>query len=363
MHLPRSDQRRWGEIYIRGLVSVPGRKSIRRMSDYIVGGRADQGIQQFVNQSPWEWAPVRRSLANHVLSLSKPDAWVVDEVVIPKNGTNSVGVARQYAPSAGRVLNCQLGLGIFLSSDELTSPVNWRLMLPPSWDGDAARRNRAHVPDNERYRTRWQYLIDALDEMTFEWELPPMPIVVDSRHDTSVEPLLRALEERGHRYLVRIASGTPMSLGTTACRTDTITASELATLVNRNGSTSLSWRNDDCTASRFVVQPLHRGGHGRHRPRHLLAEWLPGQQRPNGIWLTNLTSVRLPQLIDLARTPRRTRAELSDLRQELGLCHFEGRSFRGWHHHLTLVSLAHAYVRGRDLAERDEQLRLRASYA
>src|SRR4051812_15375989 len=114
MSLPRSDQRRWGEVYVRGLISVPGRKSVRGMSDHVVGGRADQGIQQFVNQSPWDWEPVRRSLAQLVISRFRPDAWVFDEVALPKNGASSVAVARQYAPSAGRVMNCQLGIGAFL---------------------------------------------------------------------------------------------------------------------------------------------------------------------------------------------------------------------------------------------------------
>src|SRR4051812_35521929 len=80
-HLARSDQRQWGEIYVRGLVSMPGRKSIRRMSDCIVGGRADQGIQQFVNQSPWDWVPVRRNLAAYAATLFRPQAWVVEEAV------------------------------------------------------------------------------------------------------------------------------------------------------------------------------------------------------------------------------------------------------------------------------------------
>src|SRR4051794_19428637 len=93
----RADQRRWGEVYVRGLADVPGRKSIRRISQLVVGWRADQRLQQFVNQSPWSWEPVRMRLAHQLTAQLEPVAWVVSEAVFRKNGDLSVGVARQYA--------------------------------------------------------------------------------------------------------------------------------------------------------------------------------------------------------------------------------------------------------------------------
>jgi SRSO17 transposase len=340
-HLPRSDQRRWGEVYVRGLVSLPGRKSIKRMADHIVGGPAEQGIQQFLNQSPWDWAPVRRNLAVHAESLFRPRAWVVDEAVIPKNGSNSVGVARQYAPSAGRVLNCQLGLGVFLVGDEGATAANWRLLLPPSWDADATRRARTRIPDGERHRNRWQFLVEALDEMTHDWDLEPAPVVIDARHESDVTPLLHVLGERGYHYLVRVAAGANAA------------THHLVGAAGRNG-VSLNWRDGSDPAnavSRFVLrqlpsQPQPGASWWRSRPRSVLTEWLPGQQRPAGIWMTDLNSLRLPNLISLARTHVRTSAEVNLLRDRFGLNHYEGRSFRGWHHHLTLVSLAHQFVLG-----------------
>ncbi|MGX4653748.1 IS701 family transposase [Micromonospora sp. SCSIO 07396] len=351
--LSRSDQRRWGEVYVRGLLTVPGRKSVRGISEVIVGGGADQGIQQFVNQSPWEWAPVRRELSTFVHSRYRPTAWVFEEVVLPKNGANSVGVARQYAPTVGRVMNCQLGLSAFLVGEGPSDivPVNWRLHLPPEWDADAGRRTRAHIPSTERHRSRWQSLLDMVCEMTMNWELAPVPIVLDAHHDTQVEPLLKAFDERGLRYVVRVAAGTPV--GTEAG--GALTAGEFAASLarNGNGSTSLNWRDDNSgllATSRLVMQVLPRPvggdlGFWWNRPRHLLAEWSAGRHRPTGIWLTNLRSPRIPQLVDLIRTQPRARAEMARLRDEFGLAHFEGRSFRGWHHHTTLVSLAHAYAK------------------
>jgi SRSO17 transposase len=370
--LPRADQRRWGEIYVAGLINVPGRKSVRRIADYIVNSRADQGIQQFVNQSPWTSGPVRQGLANYLSSLFRPEAWVVDEVVLPKNGSSSVGVARQYAPSAGRVLNCQIGLGVFFAGAGI-APVNWRLLLPPEWDTDATRRARAHVPPSARHKSRWEHIIDAVDEMRNAWELDPAPIVVDAQHDTKVEPLLQALEQRGLAYVVRVASGTQMVDGQAAATT----IGEFVQQLSRTGpgNISLTWQDGEgpATTSRFLLQPLPMQTstrtwwrtHSRTplAPRRLLIEWPSGRQRPSGIWLTNLSSARPPQLIGLARAHRRTSAEMGRLCEDYGLAHFEGRSFRGWHHHATLVSLAHCYTLTQDLQDLSSRLSLRTTPA
>ena len=105
--LSRSDQRRWGELYVRGLVTVPGRKTIRRISALAGGVAADQSLQQFVNQSPWEWAPVRAELA-HLLAGSAPvEAWIAAEVAFPKNGESSVGVCQQYVGPVSSRWRCR----------------------------------------------------------------------------------------------------------------------------------------------------------------------------------------------------------------------------------------------------------------
>jgi hypothetical protein len=233
--------------------------------------------------------------------------------------------------------------------------VNWRLLLPREWDTDTVRRGRTHLPEHERYKTRWRYLIDAIDEMTLDWELDRLPIVLDAQHDTNVEPLLRALEERGHHYLARVAPGTPASPATPPGRGLAVTCGEFAATLNGQGSTSVNWRDSaewPATMSRFIARSLPRqtepdGARWCPKARLLLAEWLPGRLRPAGLWLTNLNTVRMPDLIGLTRARRTAAAEMTRLCDEFGLGHFEGRSFRGWHHHVTLVSLAHAYTMSR----------------
>src|SRR5256885_4618337 len=206
--LTRSDQRRWGEVYLRGLMSVPGRKTIRRISDHVVGEPVDQCLQQFVNQSPWRWEPVRKALTLRAAAI-RPQAWVVQEAVFPKNGTSSVGVARQYAASTGRMLNCQLGLAVVLMGRNAGCVANWRLMLPRTWDDDGIRRDRARVPAAERHRPRWKHILDTVDEMIDEWGLRPAPLVLEAG-EGDAQQVMRGLSERGLPYLVRIPAHLPV---------------------------------------------------------------------------------------------------------------------------------------------------------
>lgn len=356
--LSRSDQRRWGEVYIRGLVSVPGRKSIKRISDYIVGWRADQCLQQFINQSTWRWEPVRCCLAHTVAGLLHPRAYVLTEAVFPKNGNSSVGVARQYAPSAGRVLNCQLGLAVSLVGDDATCPVNWRLLLPRSWDDDPGRRARTHLPARERHRPRWCAILDAVDEVVFGWHLPVAPVLIDATEELDVELLLRGLEDRGIPFVVQVRAQTLAGIRRT-------TVGELANGTVRPGPTTLKVRtrneHNTTAVSRFMAIPVRgepelarpRSGRLVRRARHLLAQWTVGMGRPGATWLTNLPANQLTELIelvDLVSLQGRADADLAGLYDGVGLRHFEGRSYRGWHHHVTLASAAAAYrIAARDL--------------
>ncbi|WP_435875481.1 IS701 family transposase [Nonomuraea fuscirosea] len=318
----RSDQRRWGEVYVQGLLSVPGRKSIRRISEQVTGRPVDQCLQQFVNQSPWDWRLVRQRLAQILVQAVRPKAWVLEEVVFPKNGAKSVGVARQFVHSAGRLVNCQLGLAVVLVGDEGGCPVNWRLLLPRSWDEDEELRSGARLPDQERSRPAWRHLLQAIDEMVIDWGLPPAPIVADARAMPGVESLLGGLAERGLPYLVRVSQHTMPSIGPGA-------------------------------VVRPVLEPARPrlqvvSGRALPRPYEPVHSWRSVGNR--SMWLTDLGRNRVPDLAGLIKLRNRAVSELSAVSRESGLHHFEGRSFQGWHHHVTLVSAAHAYrlLRGRD---------------
>jgi SRSO17 transposase len=127
--MARRDQRRWGEVYVRGLMLDGKRKSIEPMAARLQDGD-EQCLQQFVNQSPWRWEPVRRRLAARISAEIESDAWVIDDTGFPKFGEKSVGVTRQYCGALGKVGNCQIGVSISAVTPEASCPLDWRLYLP-----------------------------------------------------------------------------------------------------------------------------------------------------------------------------------------------------------------------------------------
>jgi hypothetical protein len=247
-------------------------------------------------------------------------------------------------------MNCQLGIGLFLAGDGFAGAVNWRLLLPPHWDDDVALRARAHLPPGEIARSRWDYVLDCVDEMTVDWGLTPAPLVVDARHDTTVDRgLLRRLEDRGLPYLARLSGGTPIHADPASGRA--VTAGEAAARLGRGGPAPTLNRRDAAgpfgELSRFAVEPLPPADPAsarRRSSRLLLVERRGRDQLRSSMWLTNLTGLRLPELVALTRMRTRMSPDVTGLYDDLGLGHFEGRSFRGWHHHVTLVSLAQSYT-------------------
>lgn len=357
--LPRSDQRRWATIFVRGLLSVPGRKGIAKISDHIAGGGAEQSLQQFLSQSTWRWDEVRRDLARQMSALN-PRLWVIKDIVFPKNGSSSVGVGRQFAPSEGRVLNCQLAVAAFLVGDGWSCPVNWRLILPPSWDHDAVRRHKAHLPDDQRSVPRAQSIIDLIDEMTVDWGLPPVPVVADMAHQRELDTLLRGLEERRMQYALQVdpnqraltvrsgpGAGQAVSFAQFIAESlarNTVTTNAWSTPPNRPGRQRL-------IAARLPSESLSRPeGDGSPRSltrspgdRYIATEWSPTRNSPRTAWVTSLDPRRLPGPVTDIGLHHQAATDRDALHDGLGLRHFEGRSYLGWHHHVTLVSVAHAY--------------------
>jgi SRSO17 transposase len=339
--LSRSDQRRWGELYVRGLVTIPGRKSIRRISALAGGTAADQSLQQFVNQSPWEWGPVRAELAHLLAGWTPVEALIAAEIAFPKNGRSSAGVCQQYAGPAARTLNCQLAATLSLAGAGFCAPVNWRLMLPKQWDLDARRRSRSHVPARERHRPCWQHLLGLLDEAVGEWGLAPRPVLADRRHDPAAGRLVRGLAERGLRYLVSVGDDAPVAVDGATVRAADAQRTPQGERVSLIAPAPAGRR---AVPAHYVAMPLATGD--LHRPgcragtRWLVSRRVAG--RVTGLWLTDLGH-DLAAVSRMALLLDRSRRHHAAFERGSGLHHFEGRSFRGWHHHVTLASAAHAY--------------------
>jgi SRSO17 transposase len=368
--MPRKDQRRWGEVYLRGLMLDGRRKSIEPMAARLPDGD-EQCLQQFVNQSPWDWAPVRARLARRMQRELEPEAWIVDDTGFPKFGQHSVGVARQYCGALGKVSNCQVGVSINAATDSASCPIDWRLFLPEEWDEDAERRRTAHVPEEIRHQPKWELALEMIDELR-SWGLEPRPVAADGGFGDITE-FRSGLEQRGLSYVVQVKGKTsayaeavrperPDYRGrgrppTGRYRERPSSLRQLARAAGKDAAVGLSWREGSRgrMQSRFLALRVRPANISLRRAAHasdselavcwLLCEWPSDKSQPVKYWLSNLPAdTELRRLVQLAKLRWRIEHDYRELKDALGLDHFEGRSFGGWHHHTTLVSAAHAFL-------------------
>ena len=375
--IPRKDQRRWGQSYLRGLLLDGKRKSIQPMAARLARGdpQADayaleQALQQFVNQSPWDPVPVRRRLAQRMTAAIQPVAWVIDDTAFPKFGRWSVGVAPQYCGALGKVANCQVGVSVHAATDQASCPIDWRLFLPERWDADAQRRRKAHVPADQRHRPKWQLALELLDELA-GWDLQAPVVLADAAYG-EVNQFRLGLEQRQLAYVVQVP-GTISAYAEDVApervayagrgrrpgpryRQRRSSLRQLVLDVGDQAARTVAWRegaDGQQLGSRFVALRVRSAGiklrratrGGELQVRWLVAEWPQGEPEPVKYWLANLPAdSSLERLVGLAKLRWRVEHDYRELKDALGLDHFEGRSWQGWQHHVTLVSVAHAFV-------------------
>lgn len=345
--LPRSDQRRKGVEYLRGLLNVRGRRSIRNIAALLGGSATEQSLHHFVCSSTWDWASVRQALARHLVRTAPPLAWVAQPMVIPKAGENSVGVDRQYVPEVGRVLNAQRAMGIWAASEQVSSPVNWRLHLSPSWLGDRMRRRQASIPDDLAPCSIGEMTIDACLETAREWGLPPRPVVLDAR-TMDIPSTVRWFGDAGVSFLARVNSALPLAatdplrLG----RGPSVQRAGHLVTADREVPRPVVWREpgQDAGALHTSVVSLLRVRLPQLPSRDLCLVGIGSgpRRRPGQLWLTDMTDAPLPALVTWSRLTVRTERDFQQTTDRLGIRDFAGRSYGGWHRHVTLASAAHA---------------------
>jgi SRSO17 transposase len=395
--LARSDQRAKGELYLRGLMLDGKRKSMQPIAARL--GVDHQQLQQFVTSSTWDHVDVRRRIAGWAQGFIGPDAYVIDDSGFPKDGVDSPGVARMYSGTLGKVGNCQIGVSVHAVTDWASAAINWRLFMPKSWDDTAEsdpdiaaevrrRRGRCKIPDKVRHREKWRLALDMLDQTLGAahggeggegggegWGLAKLPVVSDAGYGDITEFRL-GLDERGLPYVVAVkptTSAYPAEAVPTAppyhgrgrppiprYRENPTNLAGLALATGRRALRQVTWRRgsrksaDNPTASmrsRFMalrVRPANRdiprNTDGSLPECWLLVEWPPGEPEPTDYWLSTLPAdTPLRELVRLAKIRWRIEHDYRELKDGLGLDHFEGRSYLGWHRHVTLTSLAQAF--------------------
>ncbi|WP_446210392.1 IS701 family transposase [Micromonospora sp. IBSANI012] len=377
--LVRSDQRAKGETYLRGLLLDGRRKSMQPMAQRL--GVDHQGLQQFVTTSTWDTTAVRMRLAARAVEVVKPVAWVVDDTGFPKDGKSSPGVARQYSGTLGKVANCQIGVSVHAVTDTASCPLDWRLYLPTVWDDDAvdeaarpgvaAARARCGIPDEERHRPKWALVVEMLDELV-EYGLRPPLLAADAGYGDNSQ-FRSALDERGIGYIMQVKGDAlahkpdvrPVERvwsgrGRPPTRTDprypktAISLVEHVRAAGHAAAETITWREGSkgTMSSQFVFLRVRPAGHrvardadGLLPERWLIAQWPDNEAEPVKYWLSSLPATTShTDLIRYGKIRWRIEHDYRELKTGLGLDHFEGRSWIGWHRHITLVTAAHLFI-------------------
>ncbi|MQS06059.1 IS701 family transposase [Streptomyces alkaliphilus] len=357
--LPRADQRRWAEVYLQSLLTTPGKKSVRRLAATVSDSpTASQSLHQFINASPWDWMPVRRELTHWVEQRLTPRAWVVDLAVMRKRGEHSCGVHRRFVPSTGRSVTCQVGIGAFLAAPGAAVPVDWRLLLSGPWTRDAALRTRARIPEHVGPRTIEQHVLSLVDALTGVSRHPSVPIVADLSTTPGAPALIRGLALRNRDFVVAVPDGITISLGhhlrvhhrhSAGHRAPTLTGRSLFTGEPDDRTRIVTvppapGRARSLTVLTGIVHlPEASAGGSAPRTYRMLATHPGAGRSPSRLWLTNLTHARMADLVELTRLFSGTAGSMREMERDFGLLDFEGRSYPGWHHHMTLTSAAHAF--------------------
>lgn len=362
--------------YATGLLLPGERKSVEPMAARLAPTRVramHQAMHHFIAHAPWSDAAVLAAVREQVLPAFARHggiaAWIVDDTGIPKQGRHSVGVARQYCGQRGTTANCQVAVSLSVANPTLSLPIAYDLYLPETWAGDAARRAKAGVPPDVVFRTKPEIAL-AQVEAGLTAGVPRAPLLADAAYGDQLA-FRTALTTRGLPYVVGIKAATtiwpegegplppkrrwrgwgnrPTRLRRTAThRPVSVKAAALA--APARDWRAITWREAERgrQASRFLVRrvrPAHRDFERRtpHPEEWLLVEWPVGEPEPTHYWLSTLPADAPPRaLVRLAKLRWRIERDYEELKQELGLTHFEGRNWRGFHHHATMTIAAYA---------------------
>jgi SRSO17 transposase len=366
-----------GGLYLRGLLEQGPRKSLEPLVGRL-GGDADyQSMQQFVADSPWDPALVVKAVAERVAGEIGVEAWVLDDTGFPKDGKDSPGVKRQYSGTLGKTGNCQIGVSVHAVGKDGTVPLGWALYVPEDWCEDQQRRRKAKIPDEVVFRTKSELGVELVERAS-GWDVPRAPVLGDHAYGGNTW-LRDRLDEAGCQYVLSVGpdtkvfeQGTSFEVpprkrkgGRAPTRLQPDRKAELiGELIGRLGPDSaqtVTFRDGpdgEPVTSRFIFACVHaahqwradqikwrEGAEVPPREEWLIAEWPEGEDEPTDYWLANLPADTEPErLARLARMRWKMELDYKQLKGELGLDHYEGRSWLGWYHHTAMVTAAHGFL-------------------
>jgi SRSO17 transposase len=374
--LGHSDRRSGLQGYCTGLMLPLSRKSVEPMAarvDPMNASARHQALHHFVAQAQWSDEEMLRRVCQWVvpkMDLRKGGWWIIDDTGFPKKGRHSVGVARQYCGMLGKQDNCQVAVSVSLASAQGSLPVAWQLYLPQDWANDPERRRAAGVPEELRFATKTQIALQQLRKLLAEGA-PRHCVLADAGYgvDTAFR---RALDEMGLLYMVGVTSavvvwppgvlpllpapykgkGRPPVTPQRTAKLQPVSVKALAQALPAQAWQTISWREgtNDTLSGRFAaLRVRHAGGNaGRARlqpEQWLLIEWPADKDEPIKYWLSTLpVGTALNELVAVAHQRWRIERDYQELKQDFGLGHYEGRGWRGFHHHASLCIAAYGFL-------------------
>ncbi|MFE0174982.1 IS701 family transposase [Streptomyces sp. NPDC059002] len=344
----RADQRKWAHAYLAGLLATPGKKSVRRLAGAISSDPSViHSLRQFISLSPWDADVVMGELTRWVADHRPEPVWTISRAILPKSGDRSVGVHRYFDPTSGRTLNCQLALGSFLRVGTAQVPVDWSLHLSPSWTEDRERRRDARIPDSEEHLPLWAHALRLVDRLSSRTESSSALVLADMSDEPDVEHLLNGLNRRRQDFVVAVPPHLPvLPVGDgTPGTTEPVGAKSLVSTQNPE-LTVVTLPDGRQRRARIRTSLVHLPGCGLGRcpgPLYRVFTEVDADRNPVPMWLTGRIHSSLAQLASLTALNAETQAVIGSLKRDFGLLDFEGRSYPGWYHHMTLVSAACAY--------------------
>ena len=362
--------------YCTGLMLPLSRKSVEPMAarvDPLHASARHQALHHFVAKAQWSDVEVLRRVCQWVvphMDFSRGGWWIIDDTGFPKKGVRSVGVARQYCGMLGKQDNCQVAVSVSLACDQGSIPVAWQLYLPQDWAQDAERRKRTGVPESVRFATKPQIALHQLRTLLSEGA-PRHCVLADAGYgvDTAFR---QALSDMGLHYAVGVTSavvvwppgveplppetysgkGRPPVTPRRTAQLQPMSVKALALSLPAQAFQTISWRegtNAPLTGRFAAVRVRHAGGNAGKaslRPQEwLLIEWPVEQAEPVKYILSTLPeSTALNDLVSCVYQRWRIERDYQDLKQDFGLGHYEGRGWRGFHHHASLSIAAYAFL-------------------
>ena len=363
--------------YCMGLLLPGERKSIEPMAARLAPGSVQpmrQSLHHLVANAPWSDEALLEQVRAQVMPAMRKSgpvvAWIVDDTGFPKKGKHSVGVARQYCGQVGKQDNCRVAVSLSAATWSSSLPIGYRLYLPKEWAEDAERREKAEVPEEVRFQTKPEMALDQI-RAALAATVDPGVVLADAAYGINTD-FRDGLTGLGLQYVVGVQSsmtvwepgqqplpakprgtrGRPPRLLQRSTDHKPVSVKQLAMSLPSSAFRAIAWREgvDRKLRSRFAavrIRPAHRD-HEKAEPypeEWLLVEWPKEEAEPTKYFISTLPpTTSLKALVKMAKHRWIIERDYEELKQELGLGHFEGRNWRGFHHHATLCIAAYGFL-------------------